>query len=279
MVRSVFFFLLTSVFAVTRATPLAMRQVQEITIPLTVTTEPEPVPAFVDSLVLPTPEPVNTPFPSVSPTLLTFRTPLLEVRAEPTFVPSTIPDIAPTPTSTPSPLPSIESAAVPTIEPTPVSTLGSTFGVQNATDGGPFEVTPETTKAPLNEGCVAVEHLAGYVLQHKEHLWRRVLCANDFCATPNHAIIVDGISTSMKRLCADEWQCVESVKLVNNLDIFANRRAVVSSRITVTPYDLRFPKLLVWVAQAAERLWTQMHVALASFALLSTVFIVRSRTL
>lgn len=104
----------------------------------------------------------------------------------------------------------------------------------------------------LNEGCVAIKHLEGYVLQHRRHLRRRVLCARGFCATPNHALIVRGQWTSMRRLCAGEWTCTESVTLVNNLKVMANTRAVVSDEITVTPYDLRFPVWTIWVVQMAE---------------------------
>ncbi len=112
--------------------------------------------------------------------------------------------------------------------------------------------TPSSIAATANEGCVAVEHLEGYVLQHPQHLLRPVLCAEGFCATPNHAIIVDGVWTSMKRLCRTEWQCVRSVKLVNNIKARANSRVNINSRIVVTPYDLRFPTWCVWVVQLLE---------------------------
>ncbi len=103
---------------------------------------------------------------------------------------------------------------------------------------------------PNFEGCVAVEHLRGYVLQHSRNLRRHVLCAREFCATPNHALIVDGRWTSMKRLCRVEWRCVGSVKYVNNLDVFANRRVRYNQHIIITPYDLRFPRWGVWLVQA-----------------------------
>lgn len=102
------------------------------------------------------------------------------------------------------------------------------------------------------EGCVAVEHLEGYVLQHRSNLWRHVLCAKGFCATPNHAIIVKGELTSMKLLCKSKWACVRSMKWVNNLKLYANRRAVVNELVTVTPYDLRFPKVAIWAVQMLE---------------------------
>lgn len=114
---------------------------------------------------------------------------------------------------------------------------------------------PEPSALPpnrVNEGCVAVEHLSGYVLQHRAHLSRAVLCSKGFCATPNHAIIVRGEWTSMKRMCKSEWNCVQAVKLVNNLKLAANRRVVVNDEITITPYDIRFPLWATWVAQMAE---------------------------
>lgn len=124
---------------------------------------------------------------------------------------------------------------------------------------------PASKAPPKNEGCVAIEHLTGYVLQHAEHLRRPVLCAHGFCATPNHAIIVDGEWTSMKRLCGTKWDCARSVKLVNNLLVIANRRAVVG-QVTITPYDLRFPRWAVWVVQIAELLWNTVEVSvLAAF--------------
>ncbi len=101
----------------------------------------------------------------------------------------------------------------------------------------------------LTEGCVAVEHLLNHRLQHPWHLRRRVLCHNGFCATPNHVIIVHGHYTSMNRLCATQWQCTSRVKLVNNLWVYGSRRVRVSDEIIVTPYDYRYPKIAVWLAQ------------------------------
>lgn len=104
-----------------------------------------------------------------------------------------------------------------------------------------------------NEGCVAVEHLEGFVLQHRTHLLRSVLCSSGFCATPNHGIIVDGVYTSMKQLCFEgSWKCFRQIKWVNNLKVAANRRAVVSDSIIITPYDVRFPKAAIWVVQISE---------------------------
>ena len=103
-----------------------------------------------------------------------------------------------------------------------------------------------------NEGCVAVEHLKGYVLQHRHHLMREVLCGRGFCATPNHAIIVQGRTTSMKELCSTEgWECISTRKLVNNLKIAENTRAVAGD-VTITPYDIRFPVAAIWAVQIFE---------------------------
>ncbi len=117
---------------------------------------------------------------------------------------------------------------------------------------------PSPSPQPMNEGCVAVEHLEGYALQHAQHFKRRVLCTDGFCATPNHAIIVDGAMTSMKQLCSGGWSCVETEKLVNNLNVFVNRRAQVNDRIIVTPYDIRFPRWCVWIVQAMECTWNMV---------------------
>lgn len=61
--------------------------------------------------------------------------------------------------------------------------------------------TISAERKPMNEGCVAVEHLRRYVMQYYWNLRRTVLSYNNFCATPNHAIIFDGEYTSIKRLC------------------------------------------------------------------------------
>lgn len=140
---------------------------------------------------------------------------------------------------------------VQTVEPTPAMSVPESINNEQAGTA----THPDHAHRPRNEGCVAIEHLRGYALQHPNHLRRHVLCYDNFCATPNHAIIVDDRYTSMKRLCANQWQCVESQKLVNNLKIAKNRRVQVSARIVVTPYDLRFPKAASWVAQIAEDVW------------------------
>ena len=110
----------------------------------------------------------------------------------------------------------------------------------------------------MNEGCVAVEHLEGYALLHAQHFKRRVLCAEGFCATPNHAIVVDGEFTSMKQLCSGKWSCVETEKLVNNLNLFVHRSAKITDRIIVTPYDIRFARWCVVIAQAMELSWNMV---------------------
>ncbi len=108
------------------------------------------------------------------------------------------------------------------------------------------------------EGCVAVEHLQGAgPLEHMLHWRRSVLCSHGFCATPNHAIIVAGEWTSMKRLCATAWSCTRAVKWVNNLSVFGsrNRRLTVPSispQIVVTPYDVRIPIPVTWALQLIE---------------------------
>lgn len=107
-------------------------------------------------------------------------------------------------------------------------------------------------KKKRHEGCVAIQHLHGYVLQHRYHLRRLVLCANGFCATPNHEIEFRGVRTSMRKLCVGQWNCVHVVKLVNNLKLASNRRARVNDDIVVTPYDHRFPRWTIWIVQMAE---------------------------
>lgn len=107
----------------------------------------------------------------------------------------------------------------------------------------------------VTEGCVAVEHLHGFALQHKKHLVRDVLCWDSFCATQNHALIVAGKWTSLKEICRTV-SCSRNRKFVNNLDVFVNWRARVSKTVVVTPYDARFPHFVVWVAQLVERIFS-----------------------
>ena len=107
-------------------------------------------------------------------------------------------------------------------------------------------------KVTKNEGCVAVEHLRGCVLQHRRHLLRPVLCGRGFCATPNHAIIVNGKLTSMAHLCTQGgWSCLRTQRRVNNLKISSNTRAFAGN-ITITPYDIRFPVIATWIVQILE---------------------------
>ncbi len=119
----------------------------------------------------------------------------------------------------------------------------------------------ENSKVPIlkrpkhrNQGCVAVEHLDGYAVQHKRHLNRTVLCFDGFCATPDHALIVDGDWTSMEHLCDKKggWNCTEDMKLVNNLKVFSKRRVRYNEHIVITPYDIRFPRAAIWIVQIAE---------------------------
>lgn len=231
-------------------------------------------------------EPSFAPFPEVSPDVavdliptaslepLAFHSNVLGVTPEPVEFPTltTEPVTDPLPGVSPEPgatLPHASSepgrdspfvSAEPVVTPDPFS-QAFTFNVQGSPEptvvpntGAAVAANPAAKKS-VNEGCVAIEHLNGYVLQHRRHLTRDVLCANGFCATPNHAIIVDGEYTSMKQLCAGQWKCTESVKLVNNLKVWANRRAVVDGGIIVTPYDVRFPKAASWIAQIAEEIY------------------------
>lgn len=142
-----------------------------------------------------------------------------------------------------------------TIGTTPVN--GSTTRSPGGDVGDPAPDASNTAPASEKkggtwEGCIAVEHLEGYVLQHPRHIFRPVLCGNNFCATPNHALIVDGEWTSMRRLCTSSWKCTRSTKWVNNIKARANARAVITNRITATPYDLRFPRFAVWIIQPIE---------------------------
>lgn len=134
------------------------------------------------------------------------------------------------------------------------------------------------TKPPRNEGCVAIEHLEGYVLQHPTHLRRQVLCARGFCATPNHGIVVGGEYTSMRRLCGGKWlgDCSSRVTLVNNLKIAANRRAVVGD-IIVTPYDVRFPKWSIWVVQILEDIWNMLALSVCTGSLAGVAILLLSK--
>lgn len=110
-----------------------------------------------------------------------------------------------------------------------------------------------------NEGCVAIEHLIGHKLLYSRHLKRLVLCHNGFCATPNHAIVVSGVGyTSMKRECSfsGKWsgECTVDEKLVNNLRLIYHRKIRINDDITVTAFDYRYPKVVVWIVQILQEL-------------------------
>lgn len=106
-----------------------------------------------------------------------------------------------------------------------------------------------------NEGCVAVEHLDGYEKQYARNLWRSVLCYRGFCATPNHAIIMNGKYTSLRNECQNSNKCSVEQRWVNNLRIVSNRYAVVKHDIIITPYDYRFPKFITWIVQCSQELF------------------------
>lgn len=137
------------------------------------------------------------------------------------------------------------------------------------------------TQSQLREGCVAVEHLEGYVLQHPRHLLRPVLCGRGFCATRNHAVVIAGKYTSMARICSADWECTERFALVNNLKVAANRRALVhgvDEHIVVTPYDIRFPKVAVWAVQMLEDVWNMLAVSVCSGTVAGVTVLVLSKT-
>lgn len=165
------------------------------------------------------------------------------------------------PDQSPIPTPSSTSTPIPT--PSPTTSPEKETGIYPALPPSPTGNTsasspedgPSDAEAPIpqaNEGCVDVRHLQGYVLQHSRHLLRDVLCYGSFCATPNHAIIVNGKLTSTKRLCqAAAWKCSVTKIYVNNLKISANTRARYRD-IVITPYDIRYPVALLWFVQMAE---------------------------
>lgn len=74
---------------------------------------------------------------------------------------------------------------LPEMSPVSISETGAAGSSVNSPASSP-DASPESISP--NEGCFAVEHLDGFVLQHPKHLMRPVLWANGFCATPNHAI-------------------------------------------------------------------------------------------
>lgn len=140
------------------------------------------------------------------------------------------------------------------------------------------QIEPRVNDKNVNEGCVAIEHLQGYVLQHPRHLMRPVLCATGFCATKNHALIIGGEYTSMGRKCVKDWKCTKRVMLVNNLKLASNRRARVSQHVVVTPYDIRFPKIGIWVVQMLEDVWNMLAFSLCSGTIAGAAILLLPRT-
>ena len=123
-----------------------------------------------------------------------------------------------------------------------------------AQDRGSSAVTTRGGKpaSPTNEGCVAIRHFRkDAVLQHRWHLERDVLCWRRFCATPNHGVYFRGVYTSLGELCRAN-KCIRSRMLVNNLKITVQRRYRVDFEFVVTPYDVRFPWIVIWIVQIAE---------------------------
>lgn len=190
------------------------------------------------------------------------------------FVPSPAPappapQVTPAPTAIPpgsSPIlglvisesaePSPEELEATPAPPVTVPTFSSPSEAPEPTPVPPVTLTPfpspSSSPTLLNEGCVAVEHLRGATVQHASPLLRQTLCSRGFCATPNHGLIVDGIWTSMKQLCAGSWACTEETRLVNNLKISSATRLRFGDSIVITPYDARFPIAFPWIIQIAE---------------------------
>lgn len=214
------------------------------------------------------PRKTPTPRPAYSPS------------SRPASSPSTSPKPKPSKSSAARPAPSSSSA--PTSKPDPVAVappapLTSKWPASSASPSCSSGMSPSPSPAmkkrkEINEGCVAIEHLQGYKLQHRRHLRREVLCAHGFCATPNHEIEVYGVRTSMKKMCGcnGRWKCVQTIKLVNNLKLAYNDRARMSSAIVVTPYDHRFPRFVVWIVQMAEDVLALLFTS-ASVALIAAV--------
>lgn len=183
---------------------------------------------------------------------------LPEVSTEPS--PAAIVSLASIPKGTPptAPTPTAEAPAGPmTVDPSPPADVpipsadALASSSPSALPSSPASPSPASN--PANEGCVAIEHLASANgLQHSRNLWRTTLCADGFCATKNHALIVDGVWTSMGRLCGGEWRCTEEGRWVNNLKIAKGTRLQYDEHIVITPYDVRFPIAGIWFVQMAE---------------------------
>lgn len=118
-----------------------------------------------------------------------------------------------------------------------------------------------------NEGCVAVEHLGSFPTQHATPLLRPVLCGRRLCATPNHALVVRGVWTSMLKLCGSgTWKCTARMAYVNNMKIAAGTRLRFDEDVVITPYDDRFPVAGPWIVQMAEDVVALVVIALRSAA-------------
>lgn len=109
-------------------------------------------------------------------------------------------------------------------------------------------------KRPMNQGCVAIQHIKGHRMQYRRHLKRQVLCSTEdgFCATPDHAILFDDKWTSLKRLCKKSLNCTKELRLVNNLKVLYRSQVRFNERIVITAFDARFPKFVIYVAQIAQ---------------------------
>jgi len=130
----------------------------------------------------------------------------------------------------------------------------------------------------LNEGCIAINHLRGYKLLYTKHIWTEMYCYKDaVCATPNHAIIFKGTYTSLKIVCANPLNsinCSRKYGWVNNLRVsgrYELNLVKVNDEITITPFDARFPRWTVYIAQG---IWiTQNYVrAIIAHVMVPLVF-------
>lgn len=79
----------------------------------------------------------------------------------------------------------------------------------------------------------------------------------------------------MKTFCTSgAWKCIHQTKWVNNLKLAANRRAVVSDNIIVTPYDFRFPKAAIWAGQMLKDVLSLVESSLVIGSAAALVFLV-----
>lgn len=199
--------------------------------------------------------------------------------AKPSTAPVTIPptkstvnkpSTEPNPTKTPAPATDTSSATTSTTSTNPAETPpvsatpeGNTSADANTETANAVDEPATSPSARVNEGCVAIEHLQGYALQHSSHLWRPVYCTRGICATKHHALIVDGVYTSMKQLCARE-DCVQTSKYVNNLNVFKNRHVQIAPGVIATPYDVRFPQFAIWLVQGVQYSLTLVAITIAT---------------